>query len=570
MFETYSRFLDLAIAQRSPMRLHLVLKRMLNEHIRLGKPTGVSFELLDRCALEILTWTLEKGNAGGQSLVSALSAVDCLDEISWRVRHRHCKTTALWTLASAVAYDLRGDGANCTKTLADLTLKPHDVPLVLRVLKSPIISMSFLGDVYSRVDCDLGIDFTFATAFYISAMANHRRPGIPETISASLLSHSNSVFKLFERDDAVESADVASSVLALAHLHISRADGPSAELALERFDRLTAHARWPMGALAAAIRKLLALGQSDCANRLLEASAAKSYPEFRRVIGEQSVLDDSDFKLAMLEDELAIALDTHRSAAVSVNVANLPAPGLPRAVFFVPKLKVNFGDCGVADGIERYYTIVDQLLKSHYPISLLARRLIAEAGSWSYRLQSPAPVLRLTLSLIQATRNSSEGGVQAPELLLEYTRLLRNTAMIRLTDRFSSAKLESSLYTCPSLLTPTDSIKQVAIYEDPLVKFEHTRRVILTEYLRHGLEPPSEALALFHSHLAANHHPAANSLALRILPKFLPSLVGQRHSGGLVAQAYYENLLLSCQRQPRRLLQLFVHLMGHHGVASAP
>ncbi|KAJ2830875.1 hypothetical protein GGI24_001801 [Coemansia furcata] len=401
-------------------------------------------------------------------------------------------------------------------------------------------------------------------------MANHRRPGIPATISASMLGHSNSVSKLLDKEDAVESADIASSVLALAHLHISRADGPSAELVLERFDRLTAHARWTMGAVAVAIRKLLALGLSDFANRLLEASASRSYPEFRRLIGEQSALDNSDFKLATLNDELAIALDTHRCAAVSTNVANSPTPGLPRAAFFSPKLKLNFGDCGVADGIERYYTNVDQLVKSNYPTSLLARRLIAEAGSWSYRLQSPVPVLRLTLSLIQASRNSSEGGVQAPELLLDYTRLLRNTAMLRLTDQFCRTTPESSLYTCPSLLTPTDSIKQVAIYEDPLVKFEHTRRAILTEYLRHGLEPPSEALALFHSHLAANYHPAANSLALRILPKFPPSIVGQRHSGGLAAQAYYENLLLTCQRQPRRLLQLFVHLMGHHGVASAP
>ncbi|KAJ2870417.1 hypothetical protein GGH93_005588 [Coemansia aciculifera] len=566
MFETYSRFLELAITQQSPMRLHLVLKRMVNEHMRLGKPTGVSFEFLDRCALEVLTWTLNNGSTEGRSLDSMLGAADCLDEISWRVRHRHCKTTALWTLVSAVACDLRGNTTNCAKALASVVLKPGDIPLVLRVLQSSVIGMQFLSDLYARVDSELGIDFTFATAFYISAMANHQRRDIPETISASMLTHGKSVAQHLDND--VESAEVANSVLALAHLHIGRSDMPSTELALEQFDRLTVQAKWPMGALVIAIRKLLVLGESDSAIRLLEVSAARSYHEFRRLVGEQSALDNDDFKLALLENELDIALRIHRDAIV-VDVASLPVPGLPRAAFFVPRLKLGFSDNGVADCIERYYASVGQLFQPRFPTPLLARRLIVEAGSWGYRLQSAVPVLRLTSTLCQATRSSDEG-VQAPELLLEYTRLLRNMAMIRLTDQICSAKPASGQYTCPSLLAPTESIKQVAIYEDPLIILEHTRRAILAEYLRQGLKPTPEALAILHGHLAASRHPEANNLALRILPEISPSLVGQRYSGNLAIQAYYESLLLSCQRQPRRLLQLFVHLMGHHCVASSP
>ncbi|KAJ2056224.1 hypothetical protein GGI17_006308 [Coemansia sp. S146] len=567
MFETYSRFLELAIAQQSPMRLHLILKRMVNEHTRLGKPTGVSFELLDRCAFEVLTWTLNKGSTEGRSLDSMLGAADCLDEISWRVRHRYCKTTALWTLVSAVACDLRGDTTNCTKTLASLILKPGDIPLVLRVLQSSVIGMQFLSHLYARVDCELGIDFTFATAFYISAMANHQRRDIPETISASMLTHGKSVAKHLD-NNIIDSAELANSMLALAHLHIGQVDMPSTELALEQFYRLTVQAKWPMGALAIAIQQLLVLEESDSATCLLEVSAARSYHEFRRLVGEQSALDNDNFKLALLENELDIALRICRDA-IAAGVASPPVPALPRAAFFAPKLKLGFSDNGVADCIERYYASVGQLLQPRFPTPVLARRLIAEAGSWSYRLQSAVPVLRLTSTLCQATRSSNEG-VQAPELLLEYTRLLRNMAMTRLTDQICSAKPASGQYTCPSLLAPTESIKQVVTYEDPLVSFEHTRRAILAEYLRQGLKPTPEALAILHGHLAASRHPEANNLALRILPEISPSLVRQRYLGSLAVQAYYESLLLSCQRQPRRLLQLFVHLMGHHCAASSP
>ncbi|KAJ2729280.1 hypothetical protein IW152_005684 [Coemansia sp. BCRC 34962] len=569
MFETYSRFLELAIYRQSPIRLHLVLRRMVGEHLRLGKPTGVSFELLDRCALEILTWVLDNGSNRGRLLDSALGAVECLDEISWRVRHQSCTITALWALSSAVASDLRGDAANCTRALAGLSLEPRDIPLVSRVLKSSVLSMRFLSDLYSRVDIELGIDFALATAFYISVIANRQFHEIPETISASMLAHGGSVSMILGESNA-KSTVLANSALALAHLHICRADVSSTELVLEKFDQLTVPAKWPMGALAIAIRRLLDLQQKESASRFLEVSAAKSYHEFRRLVGEQSALDSSEFKLALLEDELDITLCAHRDAANAQAIACPPTPGLPRAAFFAPKLRIRFSDHGVAECIKRYYANMDQLLRHCFPTPLLARQLIREAGSWNYRLQSPVPVLRLTSSLCQATWSSDKEGVQAPELLLEFTRLLCNAAMLRLTDQTCSTKPASSQYTCSSLLTQTDSVSQVATYQDPLTRFELTRRAILSEYLRHGVEPPAEALAIFHSHLAASHCPEASRLALRILPKIPPSLVGQRYAGNLAVQAYYESLLLSCQRQPRRLLQLFVHLMGHHGAASSP
>ncbi|KAJ2504640.1 hypothetical protein IWW47_002429, partial [Coemansia sp. RSA 2052] len=522
VYETYSRFLELAISQRSPTRLHLVLKRMVAEHIQLGKPTGVSFELLDHCAEELLAWMLDKGN-----------------EISWRIRHRSCKVTALWILASAVAHDLRGDAAACAKALAGLALKARDVPLVLRVLRSPVISTRFLSDLYACVDSELGMNLALATAFYISAMASRQHQSIPAAISTSMLAQSSGVSEFIASSNAVASVDLPNSMLALAHLHICRSDLRSAELTLTRFDQLIAHAMWPMGALAIAIRKLLALGQSDCASRLLEVSAAKSHYEFGHLVGGQSALDSSDFKQKLLENELDVALSVHR-AAVARDATTSSALPLPRAAFFAPKLKVNFGDPGVADCIERYYSQVEQLLQLRFPSAWLARRLIGEAGSWCYRLQSPAPVARVTSLLSLSTRAGDEEEVQAPQLLFD-------------------------------LLMPTESVKLATTLEDPLVGLESTRRALLAEYLRHGLQPPPEALAVFHSHLAANNRPEASSLATRLLPEIPPNLVSQRYSmSSLAVQAYYEHLLLSCQRQPRRLLQLFVHIMGHHGVAYSP
>ncbi|KAJ2336635.1 hypothetical protein GGI00_000722 [Coemansia sp. RSA 2681] len=543
---------------------------MVTEHIQLGKPTGVSFELLDRCAEELLAWVLDKGSEGGRSLDSALGAIHCLDEISWRIRHRSCKVTALWILASAVAHDLRGNAAACAKALAGLALKARDVPLVLRVLRSPVISTRFLSDLYACVDSELGMDLALATAFYISAMASRQHQSIPAAISTSMLAQSSGVSEFIASSNAVASVDLPNSMLALAHLHICRSDLRSAELTLTRFDQLTAHAMWPMGALAIAIRKLLALGQSDCASRLLEVSAARSYYEFGHLVGGQSALDSSDFKQRLLENELDVALSAHR-AAVARDATTSSAPPLPRAAFFAPKLKLNFGDLGVADCIERYYAQVEQLLQLRFPSAWLARRLIGEAGSWCYRLQSPVPAARVTSLLSLSTRSGDEEEVQAPQLLFEYTRLLRSFTMIRFTDRVCNAPSTRGSYTCPSLLMPTESVKLATTLEDPLVGLESTRRALLAEYLRHGLQPPPEALAVFHSHLAANNRPEASSLATRILPEISPNLVSQRYSmSSLAVQAYYEHLLLSCQRQPRRLLQLFVHIMGHHGVAFSP
>ncbi|KAJ2328443.1 hypothetical protein IWW51_001203 [Coemansia sp. RSA 2702] len=43
-------------------------------------------------------------------------------------------------------------------------------------------------------------------------------------------------------------------------------------------------------------------------------------------------------------------------------------------------------------------------------------------------------------------------------------------------------------------------------------------------------------------------------------------MTGQYAVGRLAAQAFYEQILFSLAQQPRRMLQLFEHILGHHGV----
>ncbi|KAJ2524532.1 hypothetical protein GGI11_000755, partial [Coemansia sp. RSA 2049] len=99
--------------------------------------------------------------------------------------------------------------------------------------------------------------------------------------------------------------------------------------------------------------------------------------------------------------------------------------------------------------------------------------------------------------------------------------------------------------------------------------FTGTRNLILKEYLRHGIEPPPEALAIFAHHMRiSGEHERAQDFAAAIMPQMFPQLTGVQSSGKQAVRAYYEWMLYSCQNRGRKLLQLFSHLMGHHGVDS--
>ncbi|KAJ2608020.1 hypothetical protein EV177_005202 [Coemansia sp. RSA 1804] len=99
--------------------------------------------------------------------------------------------------------------------------------------------------------------------------------------------------------------------------------------------------------------------------------------------------------------------------------------------------------------------------------------------------------------------------------------------------------------------------------------FTGTRNVILREYLRHGIEPPPEALAVFAHHMRiSGEHERAQDFAAAIMPQMFPQLTGEQSAGKQAVRAYYEWMLYSCRNRGRKLLQLFSHLMGHHGVDS--
>ncbi|KAJ2859894.1 hypothetical protein GGI22_002860 [Coemansia erecta] len=107
-------------------------------------------------------------------------------------------------------------------------------------------------------------------------------------------------------------------------------------------------------------------------------------------------------------------------------------------------------------------------------------------------------------------------------------------------------------------------------YSNTLNGYTRVREMILREYLRHGIEPPPEALATFAQHMRmSGEHRNAQKLAAAIMPQMLPQLTASRHPGNLAVRSYYEWMVNLCgTRSQKRLLQLFAHLMGHHGVDS--
>ncbi|KAJ2614070.1 hypothetical protein EV177_002231 [Coemansia sp. RSA 1804] len=137
-----------------------------------------------------------------------------------------------------------------------------------------------------------------------------------------------------------------------------------------------------------------------------------------------------------------------------------------------------------------------------------------------------------------------------------------------LSDIFTACQIAGDVRTDVLLTTDLVAAFYLAL-QRPDRGFTGTRNLILKEYLRHGIEPPPEALAIFAHHMRiSGEHERAQDFAAAIMPQMFPQLTGVQSSGKQAVRAYYEWMLYSCQNRGRKLLQLFSHLMGHHGVDS--
>ncbi|KAI8322231.1 hypothetical protein GQ54DRAFT_311070 [Martensiomyces pterosporus] len=550
MFVPHSHLLEQAINRGSPHRIQLVLKRMLNDHIKWGKPVGVTPGLLDRCMERLLANLLSKKPT---FLESALEAADTMSEIAWWTRHN--KRSSLWTMASAVAHDLRGDRDQCRDAVYSLVLAPQDTPLLTQVISSPAISHQLLADLHSCALRTVGVDLALAAEFYISAM-KPEHPVVPRDIGCSVARHHDTVAQALSNGSSLGS--MWRPAVALTHFHIAHGNHELASLLLSHFGGLTVPARWPMSASSMAIKSLLSTGNSSDACRLLQCTAAKRYSGFVALAKELPAFSNASLEAQLLKDELDIRLHSH--SAPDEEDARAP----PKTAFFVPTLRPRMSDANIAEYFAGYYKRIEQVVSRNSSVDL-AGDLVSEAGSWTFRTQSYVPMDALTAALakhIQLPDDSS-----AAHILLQYTRTLRSFGLVHYTSRkgIPSGK-ENRISLTP--LSATESHHWNASYKDMLYNFRHTRRVVLAEYLRRGLEPPPEALAVFSGLLAATNEHESQEFSARILPQILPEMTGSEHPSRMAAQAYYERMLLSCSTRPRRLIQLLTHLVGHSGVNS--
>ncbi|KAJ2711716.1 hypothetical protein H4R19_003115 [Coemansia spiralis] len=554
-FVPHRQQLELALQRGSVQRLHLVLKRMLGEEHR----ADVAPALLERCADEVLDRLLSRNGARWAD------AADCLAQLAWRAQRR-CTRHALWAMVRAVVSDLRGDGALRTQHLAAITA--HDRELVLRVLESPVVSRELVAELHCIVAA-VG-DRELAIASYCAAMQWYPHSEIPAPVSGALAAHQEDIARSLRQR---RGANLARSGAAAAHLLIARANAGGLEALLSSLAPLAARAQWPTGALAGAIRILMTADKHAAAYQLLQSVAAGDYEGFTQRLGESSELDDWALKAALVHDELAIRFSGHRLAlriGGTNGTCGTPAKMLPMTALFAPRLRVRLGDRAVRDSIERYFADMGSLLQ-HAPAAAssdMPAQLIREASAWCFRLQSAEP---LALA-VQALRPSAcrRGPADNRHLLAALTQALRSFGMVHFAHRACAAE---HVVPCPSEqpLAATTAMHWKARYVDVVAGFDATRRVLLVEYLRRGIQPSPNELVVLQSHLAScGHGGEAWALAASILPLVAPTMARPQRPGHLAAQAYYEQLLDRLARhEPWRMLQLVDYVLGHCGTSSA-
>ncbi|KAJ2679148.1 hypothetical protein GGI25_001716 [Coemansia spiralis] len=569
-YTSYACFLEQALDRYQPQRLSFILKRMLNEHVQWGKPTNVEPELLDRCAGHLFLSIVDSKATNPANIESTLEAVDYLTEIAWRIRHNFGKHYPLWELVAAVAHDLRDDTKKYKSAVHSLEhaiirgSRSNVQRMLIQTLGSPRISDQLFADMFSccisagEDELEGLLNSSLTSAFYSASLGrgHSKTKGIQEIfnqIKSKLASQYKEILDMLAKHKAEAPLEGTGRVAAaLVHLYLSSEGDKLALNLLPFFDRLSVYSKWPMGALSMAVNKLVDGGYRAEACALLQAMLCGDSRQFTQIIGINAVLsDDRAIMLTLVENELAIRLQLHKQLSTA----------LPMTAFFAPSTRLGMCDQDeIANLFKQYYSDIGHILQELDQQSKLklAKVLVYEASSWGFRMQSPAPIAWLTQIL--AARLGTLGINELAQLLLEYARILCNFSMIR----YVAAEKGHT-----GITTQTWMHYKHSYYTHTLSASTHIRKTILNEYLRHGISPPPEALALFANNMAVSGESKdAQSVAAIILPQILPQLTGNTQPGRFTIRAYYEWMLYSCRHHGKRLLRLSAHLLGHHGVDS--
>ncbi|KAJ2691445.1 hypothetical protein GGH99_002413, partial [Coemansia sp. RSA 1285] len=588
----YSDFLTHALNRRQWDRINLVLKRMVVDSVRWGIPTRVAPRLLDRCIDDLFSLLVADSRQNRLSVPVAttdrnalLAAASHLAEIAWRTDQDTSNLYPKWELVALFAAAFAEDGAGGQNTAYVHALRNLEIAIcagncatvrqtLVDVLNSSYLTPRLLSDIFAacQIAGDVRTDVLLTTdlvaAFYLALqrpdqLGSANLHEMAEKVNHGLLEgHSFITRTLSGNANSRSSANTARAAVALIHLLLTR---PHREKQisgiLAHLDRLSAMARWPMGALAHSVRLLVDVGELKEAQDLVLSVGNGNIKAFMQTLQNTGMLGVNHPVLRLLVEEvLAIQLHIHKTRISELSTSRQRhgklalKSTLPMAPFSISKglLHLESGD-SFNEVFRQYYTSIRNALESAGPrisVVKIIADLISEASNWMLRLNSTGPLLWLTEALAPQFNNLSTNDTS--QILLEFTRALCSFKMPDITQ-LDSALGKEPHFGCASAMRG----------------FTGTRNVILREYLRHGIEPPPEALAVFAHHMRiSGEHERAQDFAAAIMPQMFPQLTGEQSAGKQAVRAYYEWMLYSCRNRGRKLLQLFSHLMGHHGVDS--
>ncbi|KAJ1882893.1 hypothetical protein H4R99_001237 [Coemansia sp. RSA 1722] len=521
---SYESMLRSALKAKDAYRLHKVFERMLVEDIRQGKHTDVSAKVFHSAAHLILAKLLESRER------SMVAAGEILGEIGWRTRIR---PDLLITVLAMAAHEATGNEREYMRSRMCLKWGNDSAALVRSVLQMRGISLRVIGDLFDAVEDNLSIDRLEATRFYLACVPHG---AAPEKVASKLrLFHQEVVDDLVK--GSLEKRKIGLTALALVHLHISAGDMDRANECLKHFVKLNVESRWPMGAISAAVQHKYSTPKDMLP--MLAAVASDDFSEFTQCIEQLPVFRTRTVRLTMLKDELQIR-------------RQMPDEHLPMTRFFVPRLIIRADNPDIYRMVEQHYA-TDELLR---PVS--TSWLVKEAGGLAFRLQSMAPLLLLVTKLA----NNSQRVTCTPERLLSsMTRVLDSSEML--------LHLEKS------------DVKTRSAYTDIAASCTELRKTLLHMYLRLGIEPSVEQLAILHNQMYSamtsgiytvdNQQQQLSSLTSLILAQASPGKLARLRLNKPTTplRLFYEHLVRRLAlNHSRAVLKLYQYVTSHPSITD--
>ncbi|KAJ1782996.1 hypothetical protein LPJ59_006686, partial [Coemansia sp. RSA 2399] len=223
--------------------------------------------------------------------------------------------------------------------------------------------------------------------------------------------HGTIISDISKCDETCEgSATAAKAAVSLAHLHLSQANSAKALEVNSHFRKLSALSRWPMDALARSVEILVTADRKNEACDILLYAVNNNHKGFMQIIRDSALLSDNVPVLrALVEDELGIRLHDHKRQAVdrsidtSENRKSKQNSPPPMTAFFAPGAHLYLKDHDSVKNIFKgYYANIGRVLQTtadKEAVVRIAACLISEASDWSFRLQSPDPLIWLAQAI---------------------------------------------------------------------------------------------------------------------------------------------------------------------------